>query len=205
MRRVLIKVLVAEDMSMLRTALVRVLSDEADMSVVADTVCGRDVAAIAERSGAHVAVIGVDTATSPAMAMVSELRSRVPTCRVIARTSPTVPGSVAALLAADVPGLVAEHTPAKGLMAAIRRVAAGGSIIDTALAAAARTAGRNPLTARERQVLTIAATGVTALAIARELSLSPGTVRNYLSSALSKVGARTKIDAIRKAAGCGWL
>jgi two-component system response regulator DesR len=205
MEGAMIKVLVAEDMALLRTALVSVVSDEPDMAVVADTVCGQDVAAIAERSGADVAVIGVDTVTSRAMVTVNELRSRVPTCRVIARASAASPDAVVALLAADVPGLVAEHTQADDLMTAIRRVAAGGVTIDTALAAAARTAGRNPLTARERQVLRLAAKGATALAIARELTLSPGTVRNYLASALNKTGARTRIDAIRKAAGWGWL
>jgi two-component system response regulator DesR len=201
----MIKVLVAEDMAMLRNALVSVVSDEPDMAVVADTACDDDVAAIAERSGADVAVIGVDTGTSQAMLTVNELRKRVPTCRVVARASAATPGAVVALLAADVPGLVAEHTPANSLMTAIRRVAAGGITIDTALAAAARIAGRNPLTARERQVLRLAAKGTTALGIARELTLSPGTVRNYLASALDKTGARTKIDAIRKAVGRGWL
>jgi two-component system response regulator DesR len=109
------------------------------------------------------------------------------------------------LLAAQVHGLIDKNAPAARLLAAIRDVAGGGTMIDANLVVAALAADRNPFTPREEHVLKLAAGGATGPEIARTLSLSPGTVRNYLSNAMNKTGARTRIDAIRIATESGWL
>lgn len=199
-----IRVLLAEDMRLLRTALVSVLGDEDDIEVIADLKCDLKVVSVAQRLRPDVAVVSADTAGS-GESPVHELRRRLPECQIVALTSPNPPGLLKRLLAADIPGLIDKNAPAARLLSAIRGVARGGTVIDTNLLVAALAAGRNPFTPRELHVLRLAAAGASGPEIAKELSLSQGTVRNYLSSAMNKTSARTRIDAIRIARESGWL
>ncbi|OLF17984.1 response regulator transcription factor [Actinophytocola xanthii] len=200
-----IRVLLAEDMELLRTALVSVISEEEDMEVVADLTCDHQVVAVAQRLRPDVAVVSADVPEKDGLSTVRELRRRLPDCQVVALTTSRPPGLIKRLLATNIPGLIDKNAPAARLLAAIRGVARGGTMIDTNLVMAALSAGRNPFTPRELHVLRLAAAGASGPEIAKELSLSQGTVRNYLSNAMNKAGARTRIDAIRIATESGWL
>jgi two-component system response regulator DesR len=200
-----IRVLLAEDMDLLRTALVSLLSDEEDIEVIADLKCGQQAVSVAVRLRPDVAVIAADMPDSKGLTTVRELRKRLPECQIVALTLTRPVGLLTRLLAADVSGLIDKNTPASRLLQTIRNVADGGTVIDASLVIAALSAGRNPFTPRELAVLRLAADGASGPEIAKELSLSPGTVRNYMSNAMNKTGARSRIDAIRIATESGWL
>lgn len=200
-----IRVLLAEDMDLLRTALVSLLSEEEDMEVIADLKCGQQAVSVAVRLRPDVAVVSADLPDNKGLTTVHELRKRLPECQIVALTVKRPAGLLKRLLAADVSGLIDKNTPASRLLSAIRNVADGGTVIDANLVIAALAAGANPFTPRELAVLRLAAGGASGPEIAKELSLSPGTVRNYLSNAMNKTGARSRIDAIRIANESGWL
>ncbi|MFI7680809.1 LuxR C-terminal-related transcriptional regulator [Actinophytocola sp. NPDC049390] len=200
-----IRVLLAEDMDLLRTALVSLLSVEEDIEVIADLKCNEKAVSVAVRLRPDVAVVSADLPANKGLTTVHELRKRLPECQIVALTVKRPVGLLTRLLAADVSGLIDKDAPAARLLHAIRGVAQGGTVIDANLVVAALSAGRNPLTPREVAVLRLAAEGASGPEIAKELSLSPGTVRNYLSNAMNKTGARTRIDAIRIATESGWL
>jgi two-component system, NarL family, response regulator DesR len=200
-----IRVLLAEDMELLRTALVSLLSEEEDIEVIADLKCGQQAVSVAVRLRPDVAVVAADLPDNKGLSTVHELRKRLPECQIVALTVKRPAGLLKRLLAADVSGLVDKNTSASRLLHAIRNVADGGTVIDANLVIAALSAGSNPFTPRELSVLRLAAGGASGPEIAKELSLSPGTVRNYLSNAMNKTGARSRIDAIRIATESGWL
>ena len=200
-----IRVLLAEDMDLLRTALVSLLSVEEDIEVIADLKCNERVVSVAVRLRPDVAVVSADLPENKGLTTVHELRKRLPECQIVALTVKRPVGLLKRLLAADVSGLIDKNAPAARLLHAIRGVAQGGTVIDANLVIAALSAGRNPFTPRELSVLQLAAEGASGPEIAKQLSLSPGTVRNYLSNAMNKTGARTRIDAIRIATESGWL
>jgi len=152
-----------------------------------------------------VAVVSADLSEKDGLTTVHELRKRLPECQIVALTVKRPVGLLKRLLAADVSALIDKNAPAARLLHAIRGVAQGGTVIDANLVIAALSAGRNPLTPRELSVLRLAAEGLSGPEIAKQLSLSQGTVRNYLSNAMNKTGARTRIDAIRIATESGWL
>ena len=200
-----IRVLLAEDMDLLRTALVSLLSDEEDIEVIADLKCDHKAVSVAVRLRPDVAVISADLPETQGLTTVGELRKRLPECQIVALTMKRPVGLLKRLLAMDVSGLIDKNAPAARLLHAIRGVAEGGTVIDANLVIAALSAGSNPFTPRETSVLKLAAEGASGPEIAKKLSLSPGTVRNYLSNAMNKTGARTRIDAIRIATESGWL
>lgn len=200
-----IRVLLAEDMDLLRTALVSMLSDEEDIEVIADLKCDEKVVSVAVRLRPDVAVVSADLPAEHGLSTVHELRKRLPECQIVALTVKRPVGLLKRLLAADVSGLIDKNAPATRLLHAIRNVAEGGTVIDANLVVAALSAGSNPFTPRELHVLRLAADGLSGPEIAKQLSLSPGTVRNYLSNAMNKTSARTRIDAIRIATESGWL
>jgi two-component system response regulator DesR len=200
-----IRVLLAEDMDLLRTALVSLLSVEEDIEVIADLKCNEKAVSVAVRLRPDVAVVSADLPETKGLTTVHELRKRLPECQIVALTVKRPVGLLKRLLAADVSGLIDKNAPAARLLHAIRGVAQGGTVIDANLVIAALSAGRNPFTPRELSVLQLAAEGASGPEIAKQLSLSPGTVRNYLSNAMNKTGARTRIDAIRIATESGWL
>jgi two-component system response regulator DesR len=200
-----IKVLLAEDMNLLRSALVSLLSDEDDIEVVAALKCDKKVVPVALRLRPDVAVVDVDLPYTRGLLTVNELRRRLPECQIVALASAKPPGLVQRLLAAEVLGAVDKNAPAARLLEAIRGAAKGELVVDVNLAVAALAVEPNPLTPRELQVLQLAAEGASGPEIAEQLHLSPGTVRNYLSKVINKTCARTRVDAVRIAREAGWI
>jgi two-component system response regulator DesR len=201
----LISVLLVVDMDLLRDALVTLLSDQHDMEVVADLKCDDKVVAVASRIRPAVAVVDIDQTGSLGLKLVHDLRECLPATQVVVLASAKPPGLVQQVLSAEVLGVVDKHTSAERLLHAIRGVSRGSQVIDVNLAVAALAAGPNPFTPRELQVLRLAADGASGPEIATRLSLSKGTVRNYLSKVMNKTCARTRIDAIRIVREAGWL
>ena len=200
-----IRILLAEDMSLLREALVELLGQEDDLEVVAWAGSGDDILPRAERHRPDVAVIDIDRPGMDGITAAAELGTRLPGCRVLILTALSRPGELRRALNARVAGFVPKDIRHDEFVAAIRTVAAGGEVVDPALAMTALRAPENPLTPREMEVLRLSATGAQPLEIAERLFLTYGTVRNYLTSAVTKLGARNRIDAIRIASEAGWI
>jgi two-component system response regulator DesR len=200
-----IRVLVAEDMHLIRGAIVALLSLEEDMQVVAELDRGDVVVATALDARPDVAVLDIDLPGLDGLSAAEQLHLQLPDCRTLVLTGLSQPGNLLRALKAHVRGFIIKDAPAQALADGIRRVAAGERVIDPDLIAAAIETGTSPLTPREADVLRAAEDGISTDEIAIELALSPATVRNYLSNAIAKVGARNRIDAIRIARNAGWL
>ncbi|HMG42590.1 MAG TPA: response regulator transcription factor [Acidimicrobiales bacterium] len=201
----MIRVLIAEDMHLIRGALVALLSLEDDMEVVAELDRGDEIVATALRTRPDVAVLDIDLPGLDGLSAAEQLHEQLPECRALVLTGLGQPGNLLRALKVHVRGFIVKDAPADTLADGIRRVAAGERVIDPDLVAAALETGSTPLTARETDVLRAAGDGITTEQIAARLALSPATVRNYLSNAITKVGARNRIDAIRIAHDAGWL
>ncbi|MBV9163427.1 MAG: response regulator transcription factor [Pseudonocardiales bacterium] len=200
-----IRVLLIEDMDLIRGALVSLLSQEDDIEVVADLKCDDKVVSTALQLRPDVVVVDIDLSGEQGLTMVRELRRRMPACQIVALAAAKPVGLLQRLLAAEVWGAVDKNAPAGRLLRVVRMVADGERVVDANLAAAALSAELSPFTARELQVLRLAADGISGREIADRLSLSNGTVRNYLSKVMTKTYARNRIDAIRIAREAGWL
>jgi two-component system, NarL family, response regulator DesR len=198
-------VLIAEDQRMIRGALVALLSFEDDIEVVAEIDRGDAVLDSAALTRPDVAVLDIDIPGLDGLTVASLLHDKLPDCRVLILTGLSQPGNLLRALKAHVRGFIVKDAPAETLADGIRRVAAGQRVIDPELVGVALDTGESPLTDREADVLREAASGLRTDQIAGRLSLSPATVRNYLSTAISKVGGRNRIDAIRIARDAGWL
>ncbi|MEU4195361.1 response regulator transcription factor [Kribbella sp. NPDC026611] len=201
----MIRVLIAEDMHMIRGALVALLSTEPDLEVVAELERGDQIVDAAVEHRPDVAVLDIDLPGLDGLSAAAILHEKVPECRTLMLTGLGQPGNLLRALEAHVRGFILKDAPAQTLAAGIRKVAEGGRVIDPELIAAALETGASPLTQREADVLRAADHGTPTADIADQLSLSAATVRNYLSNAISKVGARNRIDAIRIARDAGWL
>jgi two-component system response regulator DesR len=201
----MIRVLIAEDQHMIRGALVALLCLEEDMQVVAELDRGDGILAAALRTRPDVAVLDIDLPGMDGLTAAGLLHERLPECRALVVTGLGQPGNLLRALQAHVRGFIVKDAPAATLAEGIRRVAAGERVIDPDLIAAALETGTSPLTAREADVLRAAETGTPTEQIATQLSLAPATVRNYLSNAISKLGARNRIEAVRVARNAGWL
>ncbi|HEV7759018.1 MAG TPA: response regulator transcription factor [Acidimicrobiales bacterium] len=201
----MIRVLIAEDMHLIRGALVALLSLEDDMDVVAELERGDEIIATALRVRPDVAVVDIDLPGLDGLTAAEQLQEALPECRTLILTGLSQPGNLLRALKAHVRGFIVKDAPADSLADGIRRVAAGHRVIDPDLVAAALETGASPLTGRESDVLRAAEDGITTSEIAGRLALSPATVRNYLSNAITKTGARNRIDAIRIARDAGWL
>ncbi|MGW0201585.1 response regulator transcription factor [Nonomuraea sp. NPDC003201] len=201
----MIRVLIAEDMHMIRSALVALLSLEDDMEVVAEIERGDEVLDAALRVRPDVAVLDIDMPGLDGLSAAEQLFAQLPDCRTLVLTGLSQPGNLLRALKVHVKGFIVKDAPAQTLTDGIRRIAAGERVIDPELVAAALETGSSPLTARETEVLRAAASGNRVAQIATQLSLSQATVRNYLSNAISKVGGRNRIDAIRISRDAGWL
>ena len=197
--------LIAEDMHLIRGALVALLSLEPDMQVVAELDRGDTIVdtAVAERP--DVAVLDIDLPGLDGLTAAEQLHHRLPDCRTLVLTGMSQPGHLLRALQNHVRGFVVKDAPVETLADGIRRVARGERVIDPELVAAALETGSTPLTERETDVLRAAESGLPTEQIATHLSLSPTTVRNYLSNAISKIGGRNRLDAIRIARDAGWL
>lgn len=200
-----IRVLLVIDMSLLRGALSAVLSSEDDIEVVAGMAAGDRVVATAIRHQPDIAVLDLDQGGSDVLATAQALHERLPGCRVIVLAAAHRPGLVRRALDVPVAGAVDKDAQPRRLLATIRQVAKGKRAIDPALAVAAIGVAGSPLTPRELTVLDLASGGASPTEIAQRLFLSRGTVCNYLSRVMTKLEARTRIDAIRIAAEAGWI
>lgn len=201
----MVRVLVAEDMRLLRDTLVAVLDLEDDLEVVATVAAGDRIVPAALEHHPDVAVLDVDLPAVDGLTAAAELHQKVPACRVLILTGLGQPGQLRRAVAAQVSGFLLKDAPSHELVAAVREVAAGGRVFDPKLAVAALETVQNPLSAREAEVLRRHADGDSAAEIASALYLSYGTVRNYLASAVTKLGARNRVDAARIAREAGWL
>ncbi|GAA2353893.1 DNA-binding response regulator [Streptomyces sparsogenes] len=201
----MVRVLIAEDMHMLRKALVALLEFEPDIEVVAEFSSGADILPRAKELRPDVAVLDIDLPGMDGLTAAAELHTAVPECRTMMLTSLGRPGNLRRALAAHVSGfLLKDSTPDK-LCDAIRAVAKGERVIDPQLVLAALDDKPQPLTPRELEVLLLASQGEGSAQIAARLYLSVGTVRNYLTSVVTKLNARNRVDAIRIAREAGWL
>jgi two-component system, NarL family, response regulator DesR len=200
-----IRVLVAEDMRILRDTLVSVLNLEDDIEVVAEVGAGAGVLPAALGHSPDLAVLDIDMPGVDGLTAAAELHERIPDCRVVILTVLGRPGTLRRALAAHVSGFLVKDAPADELIDALRRVAAGERVIDPQLALATLETADSPLSPREADVLRRYAAGAGPAEIAADLFLSYGTVRNYLASAVTKLGGRNRVDAVRIAAEAGWL
>jgi two-component system, NarL family, response regulator DesR len=201
----MIRVLIAEDMHLIRGALVALLSLEDDVEVVAELDRGDLIVPTALATRPDVAVVDIDLPGVDGLTAAEQLSQQLPECRTLVLTGLSQPGNLLRALKVHVRGFIVKDAPAETLADGVRRVARGERVIDPELVAAALETGSTPLTERETDVLRAASSGIPTDQIATELSLSPATVRNYLSNAISKVGGRNRIDAIRIARDAGWL
>jgi two-component system response regulator DesR len=200
-----IKLLLADDQALVRGALAALLNLEADLEVVAEVGRGDEVVEEARRTRPDVALLDVEMPGLDGIAATSALRAAVPACRILVVTTFGRPGYLRRAMAAGASGFVVKDTPARQLAEAVRRVAAGLRVVDPTLAAETLASGVSPLTARETEVLRVARDGGTVADLAAALNLSEGTVRNHLSAAIGKTGARTRAEAVRIADEHGWL
>jgi two-component system response regulator DesR len=200
-----IRVLLAEDQAMVRGALASLLGLEDDIEVVAQVERGDEVVEAALRCTPDVALLDIEMPGCDGITAGAELRRVLPETRVLILTTFGRPGYLRRALEQGASGFLMKDAPARELAAAIRAVAAGLRAVDPALAAEAIADGSSPLTTREEEVLAAAGRYGTAAEIAGALHLSEGTVRNYLSSAMRKLGARNRREAVDVATEKGWL
>ncbi|HUA29483.1 MAG TPA: response regulator transcription factor [Streptosporangiaceae bacterium] len=201
----MIRLLLADDQELIRSALAALLALQEDFEVVAAVGRGDEVAAAAKAHRPDVALLDIDMPGIDGLAAAGVLAQQVPECRSLILTTFGRPGYLRRAMESGACGFVVKDAPPEQLADAIRRVAAGERVVDPALAAATLASGVSPLTARERDVLVAARPGATVAEIARQLFLSEGTVRNYLSAAIAKAGARNRVEAVRTADEHGWL
>ncbi|WUD73382.1 response regulator transcription factor [Streptomyces sp. NBC_00510] len=202
----MIRVLLAEDQSMVREALAALLGLEEDIEVVAQVARGEDVLGAARDAGVQVALLDIEMpGVMTGLDAAAVVRAELPGVRVVIVTTFGRPGYLRRAMEAGADAFLVKDAPAGELAEAVRRVLRGEKVIDPALAAAALSEGADPLTPRERDVLRAAADGSLNADIARRLHLSEGTVRNYLSTAIQKTAARNRTEAVRIALERGWL
>ncbi len=201
----MIRVLLAEDQSLVRGALRALLDLEPDIEVVAEVGRGDQVVAAALEHRPDVALLDIEMPGQDGIEAARELAAALPGCRAVVLTTFGRPGFLRRAMEVGAAGFLVKDAPVSELARGIRAVMAGERVIDRDLAAAALAMGATPLSARESDVLRAAADGATVADIAGRLFLSEGTVRNYLSSAIGKTGARTRVEAARVAQEKGWL
>ena len=200
-----IKIMIAEDQAMVRQALVALLGLEPDIEVVAQAATGDEALAMATKHQPDVAVLDIEMPGPSGIDVARQLRQDGFGGKVVIVTTFGRPGYLRAAMAAGASGFLLKDAPAVQLAQAIRRVTAGERVVDPALAAAALAEGESPLTGRETDVLGAAASHDAISEIASRLHLSPGTVRNHLSAAMQKLGARNRAEAVQMAQRKGWL
>jgi two-component system response regulator DesR len=200
-----IRLLLADDQALVRGALAALLDLEPDFTVVAQVGRGDEVVDAARTYSADVALLDVEMPGLDGIQAAAALRDSVPSCRSLIVTTFGRPGYLRRAMEAGASGFVVKDTPSGQLADAVRRVASGLRVVDPALAAESLASGSSPLTPRETEVLVVAGGGGSITDISRTLHLSEGTVRNHLSSAIGKTGARNRSEAATIAAEKGWL
>jgi two-component system response regulator DesR len=200
-----IRVLLAEDQTMLRGALAALLELEPDITIVGQAANGREAMRLAREVVPDVVVTDIEMPEMTGLELAAALKQAEAKARVVILTTFARPGYLRRALDAGARGYLLKERPASELADAIRRVHNGLRAVDPALAAEAWSADEDPLSDRERQILQRAGEGRSSSEIAAELRLSEGTVRNYLSVAIAKLGAANRVDAARIARSKGWL
>ena len=201
----MIRTLIAESVALMRAGLLVLLASEPDIKVVAELDRPELVLPAARQLQPDVAVVDGAMAARDGFATIRELRAAVPACASIIMSLTRSPGELREAIAACADGFVVKDSDPGKITDAIRQVAAGKKALDPDLAFFTLNSQISPLTAREVDVLRLAAQGEPAMEIAERLYLSVGTVHNYMSRVIGKTGARNRVDAIRIAVGAGWL
>ncbi|MFW0169550.1 response regulator transcription factor [Rothia sp. P4278] len=201
----MIKILIADDQQLVREALGALLSLQPDLELVGTCGRGDEVFPLVEQSSPDVVLLDIEMPSMNGIEVAAQLKERKVACRSLIVTTFGRPGYLSRALEAGACGFVVKDTPAAQLAETIRKVHAGLRVVDPALAAESFSVGSSPLTDRERQVLVAAQSGASVSAIAQNLHLSQGTVRNHLSSAITKLEASNRFDAARLARERGWL
>ena len=201
----MIRVLLAEDQAMVRGALAALLSREKDIEVVAEVERGDVVVEAALVAKPDVALLDIEMPGGDGLAAAQALRAALPSCRVVILTTFGRSGYLRRAMESGAVGFLLKDAPASQLANALRRVMNGERVVDPELALLALSEGNNPLTPREREVLTATLPGSSHAEIAARLSVSEGTVRNHLSAAIQKLGAHNRMEAARLAEQKGWL
>jgi two-component system, NarL family, response regulator DesR len=201
----MIRLLLADDQELIRHALGVLLELQPDFEVVASVGRGDEVAAAAREHRPDVALLDIEMPGIDGIAAAGIIAAEVPDCRPLILTTFGRPGYLRRAMESGAYGFIVKDAPPEQLADAIRRVAAGERVVDPVLAAATLAGGASPLTVRERDVLVAARHGGTVAEIAGVLYLSEGTIRNYLSAAIAKAGARNRAEAVRIADERGWL
>lgn len=197
--------MIAEDQAMARGALATLLELEDDISVVAQVARGDEVVPVALAANPDVALLDIEMPGRTGLEAAEELRVALRSCRVLILTTFGRPGYLRRAMEGGAAGFMLKDTPSSELAGAIRRAMAGERVVDPGLAAAALSQGESPLTPREHEVLTESRRHATVAELAAALYLSPGTVRNHLSSVMQKLDARNRAEAVRVAEERGWL
>lgn len=200
-----IRLLIADDQALVRGALGALLDLEPDLAVSGLASDGAEALRLAEELRPDVCLMDIQMPDMDGVEATRRIRERSPGTRVLIVTTFARPGYLRAALDAGASGFLVKDTPAEQLADAVRRVHSGLRVLDPVLAEESLFDGANPLSDRERQVLRLAADGRSAAAIAAEVFLSAGTVRNHLSAAIGKTGADNRAQAVRVAVDKGWL
>jgi two-component system, NarL family, response regulator DesR len=201
----MIRILIAEDQAMVRGALSALLAFEVDLEVVAEVSAGDQVVPAAREHGPEVALLDIEMPGMDGLEAAAALRREVPDCIPLILTTFGRPAYLRRAMEAGAAGFLVKDAPAERLANAIRRAATGERVVDPELAAATLAGGESPFTPREREVLEAGAAGAPVSEIAERLHLSEGTVRNYLSAAIGKTGARNRTEAWRIARERDWV
>jgi two-component system response regulator DesR len=201
----MIRVLVAEDQAMVREAIAALLDLEDDLQVVAQVGRGDEVVAAARAARADVALLDIEMPGATGLEVLDRLADQQPDCRILILTTFGRPGYLRRAMEGGAAGFLLKDAPIAELASAIRRAMAGERVVDPGLAAAALSEGPSPLTQREQEVLVASREHATVAQVAAALHLSPGTTRNHLSAIMAKLGAHSRIEALRIAEEKGWL
>ncbi len=201
----MITIVIAEDQTMMRQALTSLLELERDLTVVADVGRGDEVADAVREHRPDIVLLDIEMPGLSGLDAIPAVREAHPGVAVMVVTTFGRAGYLRRAMDAGARGFLVKDDPVEKLAAAIRRVVAGETVVDQLLAAQALSAGENPLSDREAEVLCASDGGIPITEIAAALHLSPATVRNYLSSAIGKLGARNRGEALREARRSGWL
>lgn len=200
-----IRTLIAEQVSLIRTGLAALLSRAGDIEVIAELQHGDEVVSASRALIPDVAVLGAGLPGLDGFAAAQALYTELPACHSLIMIEQGDPADLRRAVAAHAVGFLARDAAPEIIIEAVRRAAKGWKVVDPDLAFAALNLEQSPLTSRELDVLRLASAGATTLEIASDLCLAVGTVRNYLSRAIAKAGARNRVDAIRIATAAGWF
>jgi two-component system, NarL family, response regulator DesR len=200
-----IRVLLVDDEHLIRGAMATLLALEDDMIVTGQAGTGKEALAMARALHPDIAVVDLQLPDIDGIEITGAILHEVPGCAVMIVTSHGLPGHLKRALTAGARGFLPKTVAADVLATVIRTIHSGGRYVDPQLAAEAISAGESPLTTREAEILDLAAAGAPIDDIARQVRLSPGTVRNYLSTAVGKLGAVNRHEAVRIARGHGWI